>query len=62
MRAVLYSESLRLWCVYVCCMCVSLFALGILGMSIDARGCACVCLCLMSLIIGHRPDSHQVLS
>lgn len=22
----------------------------------------CVCLCLMSLIIGHRPDSHHVLS
>lgn len=49
-------------CMHAARVWVSLFALGILGMSICARGRACVCLCLMSLITGHRPDSHQVLS
>lgn len=44
--------SLCVHCAHLVCACVYMCLFV----------CACVCLCLLSLIIGHRPDSHQVLS
>lgn len=61
-----YSKSLMVVWVCVCMLCVCVFICIVhvwyecVCMCLFAR--ARECLCLMSLITGHRPDSHQVLS